>query len=109
MEGFAFAAKGKQHEIGGLGWIIRVALDEAGIRWVEVPPTSLKMFATGRGNANKSEVVVAAVQRLGLTPKDDNQADAAWLEEFGHHLLGKPRTDLPQLHLRALDKVRLPT
>ncbi len=41
-----------------------------------VATTTLKKFSTGRGNADKAEVIVAAARVLGRQPVDDNEADA---------------------------------
>jgi len=58
-----------------LGGVLRVALFEKGVKYVEVPPTTLKKFATGSGRADKAAMIRAAV-RMQIEPADDNQADA---------------------------------
>ncbi len=80
--------------------------------WIEykldtiyVPPSSLKKFATGKGNANKLQMVIAARERLSLDIEDDNLADAAWLREMGLHIIGHPTIDLPKKHLEAIDGI----
>ena len=40
--------------------------------------SEIKKFATGKGNANKDEMIKAATN-LGYNPKDDNEADAIHL------------------------------
>jgi Holliday junction resolvasome RuvABC endonuclease subunit len=40
-----------------------------------VPVGTIKRFATGKGNADKSEVI-AALRARGFEPADDNEADA---------------------------------
>lgn len=108
LEGFAMGSKRQaySYEIGGLGWILRVALTEAGVRWIEIPPASLKVLATGRGNANKDMMLAAAIRRLGYEGADHNEADSCWLRIAGMELLGAPVVVLPQSHLRALDAFR---
>ena len=103
IEGYAYGAKHQAHQIGELGGVLRVALYENGIRTYVVPPTKLKMFAAGKGNASKDVVGYEAVSRFGISPGDNNQADALWLWEIGNHLLGTPTIDLPKTHTRALD------
>lgn len=56
-------------------------------RWrvpvVTVPPAALKKFATGRGNADKVQMAMAA-QRCGYSgPENDNAIDAWWLWAIG--------------------------
>ena len=73
-----------------------------------VPPTTLKMYATGKGTASKSLVLVEAVKRLKYDGYDDNEADALWLADLGARLDGFDRPALPAGHLKALDKLRKP-
>jgi crossover junction endodeoxyribonuclease RuvC len=105
LEGFALGTtrQAMSYEIGGLGWVLRVALTEAGVRWIEVPPASLKVLATGRGNASKEMMLAAAIRRLGYDGHDHNIADAMWLRQFGLGWLGET-IDVPKAHLRAYDK-----
>lgn len=43
-------------------------------------PSEVKKIATGKGNADKKQVIAAAKSRLGWDGKgDDNEADALWL------------------------------
>jgi Holliday junction resolvasome RuvABC endonuclease subunit len=109
LEGYSFGSRGKGTiSLGELGGVLRVALHEAGVRVAEIPPASLKRYATGRGNSGKSVVVVAAVKRLGLEPADDNEADAAWLRAMGMDALGWPLCTVPAAHRKALEAVRWP-
>jgi crossover junction endodeoxyribonuclease RuvC len=105
IEGMAYGTtrQAMSYEIGGLGWVLRVALTEAGVRWIEVPPASLKVLATGRGNASKEMMLAAAIRRLGYDGHDHNIADAMWLRQFGLGWLGET-IDVPKAHLRAYDK-----
>lgn len=40
--------------------------------------SEIKKYATGKGNANKDEMIKTAI-KLGYNPKDDNEADAIHL------------------------------
>lgn len=100
-------------ELAMLHGVVRVALDDlvhsGSIRGVvKVPPASLKRYATGRGNASKAEVLVAAVTRLGYMGADHNVADAMWLHAMGRDLLGDPVVEMPAAHRRALDAIDWP-
>lgn len=83
IEGYAFARPNQAHQIGELGGVIRTALHEAGHRYIEVQPTALKKFATGKGGANKIGVAVAIAKRYGVQFKNDNEYDAYGLAQIG--------------------------
>lgn len=93
------AKTAKVHAI--VGWML--ARDRTPYRLV--PPSSVKMFALGKGVGSKTAMTLAAARRLGYEGSDDNEADALWLAHLGAHLLGRPVVDLPATHLRALNKL----
>lgn len=109
IEGYAFSARNSQaHKIGELGGVIRLMLFENGIPYVDVPPTSRAKFATGRGNAAKSEVISAVSARTGLIWSGkgaDDECDAWLLEEMALHALGRGVYDWPASHLSALSSI----
>lgn len=107
IEGYAYARANQAHQIGELGGVIRLALHEAGIAYVEAAPAALKKYATGHGNAGKGEVLAAAIRRLGYQGHDDNEADALWLRAMGMDQYGG-RSLVPESHRVALDKVDWP-
>lgn len=108
VEGYSFGSKGRAvFDIAEMGGVVRFTLYEWKRPYVEVAPSSLKMFATGKGNAKKIEVFGAAVRKLGLAEDDDNLADARWLLEMATaHYDGRKVT---QLQAKALGGVRWPT
>ena len=65
-----------------LGGILRLKLLPHCGEIIEVPPTTLKKFACGRGNADKSEVVSALARRFDRHFTTDDQADAFGLVEM---------------------------
>lgn len=56
-------------------------------RPLQVPPTSLKKFVTGKGNAGKEEVVLGAYKHWGVEFTDNNACDAYCLARLirGNH------------------------
>lgn len=111
LEGPAFSrgAMGGQHVRAGLWWAVAARLTALpGPQVVVIPPTTRAMYATGRGNAGKDEVLAAAVKRYPAHDVTGNDvADAVILAAIGARLLGHPIDDMPKSHLRALEKVNL--
>lgn len=109
IEGYAYAAVGSAlFELCELGGIIRWELHRAGVPWLVVPPATLKKYATGKGGANKTAMVIAARERLGYEGTDDNEADALWLRALGLDLLGEPLCSLPIVQRNVLHRVTWP-
>lgn len=110
IEGPSFASReqaGQAHLRAGLWWSLVNDLTASGCDLVEVPPKTLKKFATGSGNASKSDMRMALYKRGGIDLADDNQVDAWWLREAGLHLLGDPdAVALPKSQLDALEGLR---
>lgn len=106
VEAYSFGSRNSHaHALGELGGVVRLALAEAGIPYIDVPPSSLKKYATGKGNATKELVLVHAVRRLGYPGSDNNEADALWLRAAGLDFLEAPVVEQPQDSRKALDKV----
>lgn len=108
-------------ERGYLWWRLVERLTADGVPVLPVPPTTLKLYACGMGNANKREVIagvqeffpdwqIMKTSKTGkvLTTVDDNKADAVVLMAIGCALLGEPLVELPAKHRKALDKLELP-
>jgi len=73
------------------------------------PPSTVKKYATGRGNATKADMAVALYKRCGLELPNDNEVDAYWLRLMGLDWLGHPAVDLPATHRHAVNGVTWPT
>ena len=82
VEGYAHAAKWKAASLGELGGVVRDRIVGLSDVTAEVPPTVLKKFVVGKGNANKLAVVQKVAKRFNREFKTDDMADAfglAWL------------------------------
>jgi len=111
IEGPAYSRgqMGGQHAKAGSWWLIVDNLASAGIPILVVPPNVRAMYATGKGNAGKDEVLAAVVKRYPGYDVDSNDiADALAMCALGARLLGHPIDDLPKTHLRALAKLTHP-
>ena len=109
IEGYSFGSRNSQsHSIGELGGVVKLTLFGLGVPFVVVPPTVRAKFATGKGNASKSEVVSAVSARTGIVWSGkgaDDKCDAWVLEEIGLFHFGRARFVWPQSHVEALEKV----
>ncbi len=94
--------------LGMLHGALRYDLSLSTTPYLVVAPATLKKYATGKGNATKPDMAVAAYKRTGVEFADDNQCDAAWLRWLGLDLLGAAAFELPASHRAALDKLALP-
>jgi Holliday junction resolvasome RuvABC endonuclease subunit len=94
--------------LGELHGVVKLSLHARGIVPVLVPPATLKMLATGKGNADKMAMLSAAIQRLGYTGSSGDEVDALWLLVLGQLLVGDSPVQLPATHLRALNKIEWP-
>lgn len=99
------------HDRAGLWWLVVDELLHSGLsaEVVEVPPATLKTYATGKGNASKDQVLAAVVRRyIQVDVAGNDDADALVLAAMGARFLGQPIDDMPQTHLRAMEKVAWP-
>lgn len=93
IEGYSFASAGGQvsgraHDRAELGGVLRWRLRDHVREFVEVAPSTLKKFTTGKGNAKKPEVVSVASRRWNQTFRTDDEADAYALCMLGLALVG---------------------
>lgn len=80
LEGYSFASRGRAIiSLGELGGVVRCALTDAGFPFVDVAPSCRALFATGKGNASKEQVLAEAIRRLGYRGHSNDEADALWL------------------------------
>lgn len=95
FEGYALGFRGKSNtifDLGELGGTLKLLILERGIDILLIPPTSLKLFATGKGNADKEQVSVAIGKSLGVSFSTSDQYDAAGLLMMGEMYYSKNRT-----------------
>lgn len=104
VEGYSYGSVNGGERIGELGGVIRVALFDHGIPYVEVSPNSVKLYAAGVGNADKDKVLSAAVLRAGFEMSND-EADAWWLRAMTLDFYGEPPVAMPAKNRAALSAV----
>lgn len=96
------------HERAGLWWLITHHMWTRQIPFVVVPPATLKRYATGKGVADKSAMVLAAARHWKWYEGTADEADALWLAAMAADHLGQPMAQMPAAHRKALDAVTWP-
>jgi len=71
------------HAYGGYVAIVQSVCLDNGIPYEGVPVQTIKKHATGKGNADKQQMVDAAIKQFkNINIIDDNHADALWLLDY---------------------------
>jgi Holliday junction resolvasome RuvABC endonuclease subunit len=83
------------------GAVARLVAHDLGATLLEVPPSTLHLYATGDGNADK-DLMVASARAHGGQPANGDEADAWWLRRLGLAVVGQADADPPEFaELRA--------
>ena len=70
------------HVYGGLTAVLQATCEARGVPYRSVPVGTVKMHATGKGNAGKAAMMDAAAERWGpLALASDDEADALWIAD----------------------------
>jgi crossover junction endodeoxyribonuclease RuvC len=100
IEGYSMGSRGKVFNIAENTGIMKYRLWSNNINHENVPPTTIKKFATGKGNADKEKMQLAFMQEndnidlkfeLSMTDKQWNPSsdliDAYWICKYGYEKL----------------------
>jgi Holliday junction resolvasome RuvABC endonuclease subunit len=96
------------HRLAEIGGVVRLACWRAGVQIALVNTMHLKIYATGRGKAEKRDMSMEAYKRLGIEFPNSDECDAFWLRAMGLDQYGHPLVPMPQLHRAALAKTTWP-
>lgn len=107
MEGpsYGHGAMAGHEELAGLRVIVRRYAFRHGIPYAVIPPSTLKLYATGRGNAKKGEVRSAVAELYGIHtegPARYDEADAYAAVAAAYDWLGYPLATVPDRQRAAL-------
>lgn len=94
IEGYAYGNVNSLVTLVEIGTLIRKSLYDAKISWYDAPPSVLKKFCTGKGNANKAAIAKAVQERWGFSSKSDDVVDAYGLARLGQSLASGDETFL---------------
>lgn len=83
IEGYAFGNRNSLVTLVECGTVVRQVLHALKIPWMEVPPTALKKWTTGSGNADKKKMAAYVKDRWGFASHSDDIVDAHALARMG--------------------------
>lgn len=89
VEDYAKGAKGMVFNIGELGGVIKLLMFRRGFKYLDVTPTTLKKFVTGKGNSPKEEMMLSVYENWGYRASGNDIADAYGLAKIAHSILNK--------------------
>jgi Holliday junction resolvasome RuvABC endonuclease subunit len=95
VEGYSYGSTNAREVVAEWGGVLRWTLWQQGVPFAEIPPSTLKAFATGKGNSEKTIVVREVFRKWAFEAKDDNEADACVLARLCEEMM------LSQLHPEA--------
>lgn len=108
IEGYSYGSMNGREILGELGGMIRLMLYEEEIEFVDIPPTSLKKFTAGKGNADKIAMAIAVLKIWGKDFPTTDQTDAFALAELGRAYLGLIPGKLPVFKQEVIDGIKIP-
>jgi crossover junction endodeoxyribonuclease RuvC len=89
IEGFSYGSRGRGVSTQyGIGWLIRAELYKRGYEYIEVSPSAVKKFATGKGNEKKENMVLPIFKKYKFESSSDNIRDAYILARIAMALNG---------------------
>lgn len=91
IEGLAFAARNTSAlvQLAGLNYLVRNLLHDMNIPFSLVAPSSLKKFATGKGNCPKDNVILEVYRKYDIAVLSNDQCDAFVLAKVAWAYLKK--------------------
>ncbi len=96
IEGYGYGNVNTLVDLVEIGTGIRLGLKELGLTWWLVPPTSLKLWTTGKGNAKKPDMAAHVKARWGFESKSDDVIDGYALAQLGQLILTPGENPLPK-------------
>jgi crossover junction endodeoxyribonuclease RuvC len=80
-------------QLSGLSYLVRAELYKSKFQFIIVAPTTLKKFATGKGNCDKNVVMLEVYKRWGESFTDDNLCDAYVLAQIARMMCGHSKPE----------------
>lgn len=108
LEGYGFGQMASIVTLAEIGSVIRFLLYQDKIPYIDVPPSSLKKFVAGKGNAKKEMMILNVFQHYGIQVSTNDEADAVGLCMFGLCAAGVKFTQAQRDTVAAVTKLHLP-
>ena len=83
IEGYSYASRYNTAMLAEIGAAIRIGLHQSHRSFVDLPPSSLKKFVTGKGNCKKELMLLNVYRKWGFEINNNNIADAFGLAMWG--------------------------
>ena len=89
IEGLSYGSKNTTSlcQLAKLNFSVEIYCYQMGYHYLMVPPTTLKKFTTGKGNAKKELMLLKIYKKYGIEFENNNLADAYVLCRFGENYL----------------------
>ncbi len=88
IEGYSFASPNRAVPLAEYGGILRHMLIEGGAQLKEITPSTVKQFATQKGNSDKTAMTLACFKLWGQEFKTNDEVDAYCIARLGACALG---------------------
>lgn len=107
LEGYSMESVNRSFDLGELGGLVRLVLHDAGIPFLVVPPTTLKLFVSSNGASDKEAMCNAVFKKWKqkFDPEEENdECDAFGLAQVARafHL----NTGTTRAELEVIKKLR---
>jgi hypothetical protein len=106
IEGFAMSAKfGLAREAEACAFMCEGVYNKTGLWPIPVPPSSAKVFLSGRGKAGKDLMLKNVLKVLGVDTDSEHHADALCIAFVGWAILGGEEVERPDYRRKALKTI----
>jgi Holliday junction resolvasome RuvABC endonuclease subunit len=99
IEGPSYGSTHRAMDIGELGGIVAVLLEDAHVPVIYVAPTQLKKFVAGNGAAKKETMLRSVGRKYGVKTTNDDIADAVGLAMCAYVYLTNDSTNRAELEV----------
>lgn len=107
IEGYSFGSKNTHaHSTGELGGIVKYNYWKGNYKTIIVPPTCLKKFVTGKGNAPKDVMMMKTLAKYGIEFNNNNECDAYCLAKMGQAYLEGTEIKYEQESLKKMEVLK---